>query len=252
MTGLSEIGGSDESWIFAVLLLAASVLFMVAFLRHERTVKSPIIELEVLQKKPFMVANIYNFILGSAAFGLFSFVPLYAVSIYGMSTLESGIILTPRSIGMMAASTVTSILLMRWGYRRPMLVGASLIISSLILLGIGSGGIPMLQIPLNGTVLLATATLISGLGMGIALPAANNACIELMPNRVSTITGIRGMFRQSGGAVSITVTSLLLHSSADMSHGFLVVFLSVALIYFVTIPLIFLMPRAPLALADTK
>ena len=31
------------------------------------------------------------------------------------------------------------------------------------------------------------------------MPAANNACIELMPHRIAAITGVRGMFRQTGG-----------------------------------------------------
>jgi MFS family permease len=93
--------------------------------------------------------------------------------------------------------------------------------------------------------LIVTATLLSGLGMGISMPAANNACIELMPHRVSTIIGVRGVFRQSGGAVSISIVTLLLHNTANMSRGFFIIFCGVALVYIVTIPLIFLMPRAP-------
>ena len=84
--------------------------------------------------------------------------------------------------------------------------------------------------------------------MGVAAPASNNACIELMPHRVATITGVRGMFRQSGGAISIAVTSLLLHNIPDMAHGFAVVFFGLAVIMVITVPFIFLMPRAPEAL----
>ena len=53
-------------------------------------------------------------------------VPLYAVSLYGLSTLDSGLILTPRSVGMLAASAVTSFYLVRWGYRWPMLIGMAM------------------------------------------------------------------------------------------------------------------------------
>ncbi len=250
MTGISLIGEGGGSWLFAILLLGASVLFMVAFLRHEKKARNPIIDIEMLQKKPFIATNVYNFILGSAAFGLFSFVPLYAVSIYGMSTFESGLVLTPRSIGMVVASTVTSIFLVRWGYRKPMLVGASLIIVSLLLLAVGAGMLPGIRLPLSGFALVGTATLISGLGMGITMPAANNACIELMPHRIASITGLRGMFRQIGGSVSIAMTTLFLHYSATISRGFLAVFLSVAFVYLLIIPLIFLMPRSPEVAAE--
>jgi hypothetical protein len=35
---------------------------------------------------------------------------------------------------------------------------------------------------------------IAGFGLGIAGPAANNAALELMPEKIAAITGMRGMF----------------------------------------------------------
>ncbi|WP_198468634.1 hypothetical protein, partial [Acetomicrobium sp. S15 = DSM 107314] len=34
---------------------------------------------------------------------------------------------------------------------------------------------------------------------------------ELLPQRAATIPGVRGMFRQTGGAVSVTIATLVLH-----------------------------------------
>ncbi len=78
--------------------------------------------------------------------------------------------------------------------------------------------------------------------MGIATPASSNACLDLMPQRASTIQGVRGMFRWSGGAVSIAVTTLILQFIGNMSIGFTVVFISTGLIVLLTIPFIFGMP----------
>ena len=199
-----------------------------------------------------MAANIYNFIYGACIFGTMSFVPLYAVSIYGMSTLESGLILTPRSVGMMAASTVTSIFLTRWGYRWPMLIGTIILVFSLCLFGVQAPGINVLGMQLGSTALLGVIMLLSGIGMGVAAPAANNACIELMPQRVATITGVRGMFRQSGGTVSIAVTSLLLENIADMAQGFALVFFGLAAVLVLTAPFVFAMPKGPWVLPSAK
>jgi EmrB/QacA subfamily drug resistance transporter len=245
--GLSEMGSSNDksSWVLSGLLFVAAVVSMIAFIRHEGKSKNPIIDLQVLKEKPFMAANIYNLVFGACTFGIMSFVPLYAVSIYGMSILESGLILTPRSVGMMVASAVTSISLMRWGYRWPMLIGTSATVLSLFLLGVEARGINVMGIQLGSTALLIVIMLLSGIGMGVAAPAANNACIELMPDRVATITGVRGMFRQSGGAISIAVTSLLLHNIADMAHGFALVFFGLAILMILTAPFVFAMPRAP-------
>ena len=73
--------------------------------------------------------------VGAGVFGIFPFLPLYATSVHKLSTLVSGMILTPRSIGVISASAITSFLLKRWGYRWPMILGLSIISLSTILLG---------------------------------------------------------------------------------------------------------------------
>lgn len=254
LTGFSELGngGTAQSRALVGLLFAASIGLMIAFVRHESRIKDPIIDLEVLREKPFVAANIYNFVYGACVLGVLSFVPLYAVSVYNMSILQSGLILTPRSIGMLLASTVTSVFLVRWGYRWPMLIGTAAIVLSLVLLSIESPGASLLGMQWSSMALLLGIMSLSGLGMGVSAPAANNACIELMPDRVATITGIRGMFRQSGAAVSIAITSLVLHSVGDMARGFYIVFLGLAGAMLITIPTIFAMPSTAEVLPSTK
>jgi len=89
---------------------------------------------------------------------------------------------------------------------------------------------------------LAVLIMGTGLGLGIALPASNNACIELMPSKVATITGLRGMFRYVGGAVGISFTTIILHSSATPAAGFRLTFLAFGVVLLCTVPLVFLMP----------
>jgi sugar phosphate permease len=84
--------------------------------------------------------------------------------------------------------------------------------------------------------------LVTGIGLGIALPASNNACIELMPSKIATITGLRGMFRYVGGAVGISLTTLILHASGSPATGFRVTFVTFGLVLLGTVPLVFLMP----------
>ena len=243
----SQMGNSTDkpSWVIPGLLFVVAVILIIAFIRHEGKNKNPIIDPQVLKERPFIAANIYNFIYGVCIFGTMSFVPLYTVCVYGMSILESGLILSARSVGMIVASPVTSIFLTRWGYRWPMLIGTAAIVLSLCLLGIESPGINILGFQLSSTTFLILIMLLAGIGMGVAAPAANNACIELMPDRVATIFGVRGMFRQSGGAISIAITSVLLHNITDMTHGFALVFFGLALVMTLISPSIFAMPKAP-------
>ncbi len=196
----------------------------------------------LLKSKPFLAANLYNMIIGAGVFGIFAFVPLYATSVHKLSTLMSGVILTPRSLGIIPASAITSFLLRRWGYRWPMVLGLIIISLTTILLGQGLQLWRMMGIHLGIAEILAFIVLVSGIGIGIALPASNNACIELMPEKVATITGLRGMFRTVGGVLGISLITFILHLSSNPGIGFRITFISFGLGLLFAIPLVFLMP----------
>lgn len=246
LVGLSMLGNADQiSWLSFGIFMALSAVFLIIFIRRESKTDNPIIDLPILTQKPFIAANIYNFMLGATVFGIMSFMPLYAVSIFNMSTFASGAILTPRSVAVIIASLIMSIFIFRTGYRKPMVAGTIIVVISLILLGIEPATITFLNTSSYSVAALAAIIFLIGLGMGTVMPASNNACIELMPERVATITGIRGMFRQFGGAISITISSLVLQIfQNDMALGFVIIYMGLAVLLLITIPVIFLMPSS--------
>jgi hypothetical protein len=91
-----------------------------------------------------------------------------------------------------------------------MVLGLIIISLSTILLGQGVQLWRMMGIHLGIAEILSLLVLVSGIGAGIANPASNNACIELMPEKVATITGLRGMFKSVGGALGISLISVCL------------------------------------------
>lgn len=234
---------SISSLLLTSIFLAVSVVFAGLFVHQERRASNPILDMTLLKSTPFLAANLYNMMVGAGIFGVVSFIPLYATSVYNLSTLVSGMILTPRSIGVICSSTITSFLLKRWGYRRPMVWGLSIMAVTTLLLADERFWVPhMLGIHWGAAEMLAVLIMLTGIGLGIALPASNNACIELMPAKVATITGLRGMFRYVGGAFGISLTTIILHSSAIPATGFRITFIAFGLALFLTIPLVFLMP----------
>ena len=90
---------------------------------------------------------------------------------------------------------------------------------------------------------LGLLMLISGIGMGMMMPPSNNACIELMPDKVATITGLRGMFRTVGGILGISLITMILHLSSSPVSGFWIAFTSYGLGMLLGLPLIFMMPE---------
>lgn len=234
---------SPSALLLSALFLGFSSSFFYLFCRHEKKESNPILDIALLRSRPFLVTNVYNLVLGAGIFGIVSFIPLYATSVHHLPTLMSGMIVTPRFIGAIPVSALTSFLLNRWGYRWPIVFGSALISLSIILLG--SQGVQLFRIMgihLGVAEILAILILVNGIGIGLVLPPSNNACIELMPEKVATISGLRGMIRTVGGAFAISIITIILHSSATPADGFKTTFLSYGLALLLTIPLVFLMP----------
>jgi EmrB/QacA subfamily drug resistance transporter len=245
MLGLNSI--AEYSGTVARLLASACILVGIAliwsFLRFQRKSSHPILDTTLLESRPFLAANVFNLLMGMTSFGVFSFIPLYAVSVYGFSALGSGMILTPRSVGGIAAAALTSFALTRWGYRRPLIWGLILASLTTSLLGLGLLAWGWVGGMVGKIAFLGILMLIGGVGMGMMMPPSNNACIELMPDKVATITGLRGMFRTVGGILGISFITMILHLSSDPVIGFRVAFCSYGLGMLMGLPLIFMMPE---------
>ena len=234
---------SPSALLLPTLFLLISFAFLCLFFRQERKESNPILDMALLKSRPFLATNVYNMVLGAGLFGIISFIPLYATSVHHLSTLVSGMVVTPCFIGIIPASALTSFLLHRWGYRWPIVFGSTLIFISIIFLA--SKDFQMFRIVgihLGAAEILSVLILVNGIGIGIVLPPANNACIELMPEKVATISGLRGMIRSVGGAFAISIITIILHSSATAADGFRTTFLSYGFVFLLTIPIIFLMP----------
>jgi len=244
MLGLTLLGETFSRRSIPVVAASMGLSFslLLVFLRQEKITTNPIVEVVLLKSKPFLAANLFNIAIGAAFVGVFSFVPLYATSVHRLSILASGMILTPRSIGVITFSAITSFLLRRLGYRWPMVAGACIISSAAILLGQGSYLHKLLENRMGITEILSLLMLMTGIGAGIINPAANNACIELMPEKVATIVGLRGMFRTVGGVLGVCAVTLILHLSPNLNMGFTLAFSLFGAALLGAIPLVFLMP----------
>lgn len=224
-------------------LLPISGLLFALFWRYEQRAKEPILDLTLLRMRTFVASNIFNTLFGAFIFGVFAFIPLFTVKEFGFSTLESGVVLTGRGVAMTIASTVTSLLLLRrFGYR-PLIIAGMLTISvSLVWLGLTPGARDIFGVHISTFWLLTVVLGLSGMGLGVVNPPSNNAGMELMPSKVASITGLRGMFRSLGGVISTTIIFYLLSGSTDPGGDLRTIFLVLGLLILVTIPLILMMP----------
>lgn len=223
-------------------LIVLSLFLGVGFVWHVRHAPDPVMDYRLLATNPFLAANMYNFFYGAATLGIFSFVPYYAVTHFGLSSFQSGAVLTPRALIVLCTSILGSVYILRFGYRRPMLFGMALNSVTLFLLAQGWTGVHLGGVEIDGYWLLAAILAIAGLGNGISNPASNNAALELAPRQAAAITGIRSTFRLTGGTLSIAAIVLTLSFFPDQNQGFSVVFFVSTGILLAITPLVFMIP----------
>jgi EmrB/QacA subfamily drug resistance transporter len=228
--------------VMTFVFLAVGAGLLVALVWHEGKVEQPMIDLALVRARPFLAVNVFNLVLGAAIFGFFSFIPYYATVAYGMTAGQSGLVLTPRSLAMMITSAVSSFLIIRLRYRLPMIIGLVIMGASLFLLGQGYHSSSMLGFNMGDLALLATLVMLGGIGMGIANPAANNAALDLLPDKIAAVAGLRGMFRSVGGVLGTAAVALALSRVTDKAQGLEAIFIVLGVLLLLLIPVVFLIP----------
>lgn len=243
---LTELSRSeaDPSMLIVAISLIAAVIGGALFVRREMRYHSPVVDMALLRRKEFAYMNLLNFFYGVSVFGLFSFIPLYAESAYGMSAGESGALLTPRAIAMIGTSALAAWLLPRTGYRRPLLFGLLLMATGLVVMSLGIETPSVGPVHFSNFAYLAFVVCVTGIAFGAAGPASNNAAIELAPERVAAISGLRGMFRSLGGAIGTAVIVLITSRADSTAEGLETAFLGLAGVTLFTIIFVFGIPDA--------
>lgn len=234
MLGISGLG---QGWGPAAWTIVTLGLCLIGvFLFQQRRASQAILPPALLQRREFVVINGINVFYGAAAFGIFSLAPLYAQIRYGQSPLAAGALLSVRAVGMAVLSVITAMLLRYVGYRKPMIVGFVLLAIGLFLLSVPAPG--------NHPILwLGLSAVICGLGIGVAGPPSNNASIRLMPDQVAAISGLRAMFRMTGGIMAITITTALIGTGGAEAEALGRSFAVFALIAILVAPAILAVPE---------
>jgi EmrB/QacA subfamily drug resistance transporter len=234
MYGLTNLDHGLTSPWFAVPVVCGAV-FAFLFVRHTVRARAPFIPMRLLRGNGFGAMNVLNLLFGGAAIGFGALVPLYAEERFHLDPLAAGTVLTARGAGVICVAALAVLTLRRLGSRIPMTVGFGLIMVGFVLMAFPPPNT-------NGYLWLMVAAGITGVGMGVSVPASNNAGLQLAPDQIASIAGLRGMFRQSGSIIAVSVMTAVAANSASpglaQAHGFVV--LSVLML--AAVPLIYTIP----------
>ncbi len=224
------------SYIFVGLLVVAA-LALRGFFRHIKRKEHPFIMPRFIYGKGFGVVNLINVLYSGATQGVIALIPLYAANRYGISALDSSTLLVAEGVAAVTLSTVVTMVLRRTGYRPPLFVGCVLIILGIVLLAL-----PIME-GISPYLWLAIASFLIGAGGGTISPPGRNAGLQLAPESSSTIAALRSMCIQLGSIISIAIATAVIADSHGSGTVQAYVYMVIALVFFVLLPIIQKIPE---------
>jgi EmrB/QacA subfamily drug resistance transporter len=233
--GIQGTAFYDPVFVVPVVTALAALALLI---RHTRRTAEPFIPVRLLRARGFAVMNSLNLLWGIAGFGVASLAPLYAEDRYHLAPLSAGTLLAARGVGAIVVGFVAAMALRRTGYRIPLAAG-------FIVAAIGTAAMALSpRLGLSPYAWLSIGAGITGLGNGIANPASRNACLQVAPDEVAAISGLRQMFVFMGIIFSVSAVTAILNRSADPGMAQAYVLWGVAgLLLFVMVPLVFRVPE---------
>ncbi len=208
LTLFTSLGGRSFAWDSGIsyAFIAVTLLSAVAFVMIEARAAEPILPLWLFRMNVFWVTSVLGFVVGAAMFGAITFVPLFLQIVNGSSPTESGLLLIPLTVGILAASTLSGQYMSRTGryYILP-IIGMSLLTIGLALMA-------TIDQTTSMTVFCLMLTCV-GAGMGCIFPVVTTAVQNAVPREaMGTATAAGIMVRQTGGALGVAAFGALFAS----------------------------------------
>ncbi len=232
--------GEKDSHLWSptfIVPLVVAVVSTLLFLRHTHRAANPFIAPHLIHGPGFGIVNLVNILYGGVTSGTMVLVPLYAINRYGMDALDSGTLLIAQGAAAIVFSSMAAFMLRSTGYRPPLYVGSITIIAGMLLLAMS---------PLAGIspyVWLACSAFLVGAGAGAINPASRNAGLQLEPDKAPSIAALRSMCLQVGKITTISAATAVLASSVDPGHTQVGIFVVVAALLLVSMPIFTRVPE---------
>jgi EmrB/QacA subfamily drug resistance transporter len=204
----TQSGGTDYPWgSWQIIgLFALGVLVLAGFVLREAMAPEPILPLGLFRLQIFTVANIVSFVSGVAMFGALAFLPQYLQLVHGVSATESGLLLLPLLVGLLAMSISSGIYISRTGrYRWFPLAGTILVTTGLVLLThLGAH---------TSLAVVGVYILVFGAGLGLFMQVLTLVVQNAVPrSQMGVGTSSVTFFRSMGGAIGASALGAVLTS----------------------------------------
>lgn len=180
-------------------LLAVGMVMLAAFYVIERRGDHPIVPFELFKNRTFAVSVVTGFLVAVGMFGAIVYVPLVYQGVLGIPATNSGLLVTPMMVGLVAGSVATGNLMLR--IKRYRYLGSF----AALLLALGTYLMSTITTDTTQIEVVRDLVLV-GLGVGITFPLyLNSVQSAVEPRFIGVVTSQIQFFRNVGATIGIAV-----------------------------------------------
>lgn len=201
---LAMTQGDQWGWdsMRTIGLICLSVILLLGFVAIELQTPIPMVDMSMFRSRVYIGACIAMFAVGFALFPTLFSLGLYLQQVGGFTPIEVGLLILPATFMMMLLSPVAGRLAGRFGSALLMATGLVMVAGSLLWTA-------STKLDTSHALAIAAALGCFGIGLGLAMPAANTAAMNAVDSAKSGVgAGVVAMSRLIGGTIGIAVIKL--------------------------------------------
>lgn len=208
---LIELGGKEFEWVSVtsaiMIIIAAILLYM--FIRIERKAREPLLAPHLFKNRTIVKSALFMLIYGIGMMGVMTYSSMFAIYIFGLTTLEAGMYSLAMVCGMLITSVSSGMLVNRTGYRAWLTVGPVLCFIGLYL---------MSRMGLDTSIAYyCGSTFLFGLGLGcfmsVIMTAVQNSS---KPREMGMTTSSVNLVRSISATMGTATFSMIITAAISM------------------------------------
>jgi DHA2 family multidrug resistance protein len=207
--------GTQQDWFDSTEILIEAGLSVAAFWMlffHLRATPSPVISIGLFRRRTFAVAMVLAFTVMPSVIAATALMPSLLQLLLGYPVVTAGLLLVPHSAMLTLGILVGGRLMHLIDLRLQVVFGLTLVAISLWI----QSGFDLLM---DGR-LVIVAGLIQGFGAGLTMTVVNVAAIAGAPAELrAEAAAVFSLFRSTGGALMISITSAVLARNIQVNHA---------------------------------
>jgi len=211
LLALTQAGSAAASGLaLAAALFAVALAALALFVREERSAASPLMPPELFRQPSVWRSDLTVVCVAAGLISSITYVPVYLQVARGFGASESGLLLMPLTLSMVASSVTTGTLMSRTGrttsYTMVGLTVSTLAAAGLALSTLGGGVWPVIVL-----------VMLYGAGLGTAMPVMQTIVqVSADPKMLGSATASVSFARSIGGSLGVASVGAALFASLSL------------------------------------